>query len=70
MMAVGRATATSFNTEKTRGPATRLVILGCYTVPCPKLADWEKKTGKIYQPRHSVAGVTRNLSEATGTGDR
>ena len=28
LMAVGRATATSFNTEKTRGPATRLVILG------------------------------------------
>ena len=46
LYAMGRATGTRFNMVKTRGPATRLVILGllyCYRTRSSRIGD-DKRT--------------------------
>ena len=52
MLIFGRATTMTFNTVKTRGTATRLVILGLAILfGIPNLPFGGAKTDKIYRPR-------------------
>ena len=71
MTAVGRATATSFNLEKTRGPATRLVILGLLycseTQSCCLGEDKQiKYLARIVAMIGSVATSSKELEQLTG----
>ena len=71
MMAVGRATATSFNTEKTRGPATRLVILGllyCSVSQTCRLGKekQQKYVNRVIAMLGSPVTSTKLLEQVTG----
>ena len=71
MMIVGRATATTFNTEKTRGPATRLIILGllyCSVSQTCRLGEGKraKYINRIAALLRSPVTSSKRLEQVTG----
>ena len=71
LYAIGQATGTIFNKAKTRGPATRLVILGllyCSVTRSCRVGDkkWEKYLTRIAHLLQNSTTTSKSLEQIVG----
>ena len=71
LYAIGQATGTAFNLAKTRGPATRLVILGllyCSVTRSCRVGDTkrDKYLKRIYRLLRAPTSTSKNLEQIVG----